>query len=98
MKLKVLRHFRYDTPPPNKSVAVTVADCKYASLTVAATIKSVAVTVEATIKSVAVTVAATVKSVAVTVAATVKSVAVTVSCYSQKCRSDCKLLQSKVSQ
>ena len=73
--------------PPNKSVAVTVADCKYANLTVAATIKSVAVTVEATIKS-----------VAVTVAATVKSVAVTVSCYSQKCRSDCKLLQSKVSQ
>ena len=97
MRLKVLRHFRYD-PPPNKSVAVTVADCKYANLTVAATIKSVAVTVEATIKSVAVTVEATVKSVAVTVAATVKSVAVTVSCYSQKCRSDCKPLQSKVSQ
>ena len=65
---------------------MTLADCKYANLTVAATIKSVAVTVEATIKS-----------VAMTVEATVKSVAVTVNCYSQKCRSDCKLLQSKVS-
>ena len=75
------------TPPLIKSVAMTVADCKYASLTLASTVKSVAMTV-----------VTTVKSVAMTVATTVKSVAKTLNGYSQKCRKDSKLLQSKVSQ
>ena len=54
-------------------------------------------TVLATAKSVAMTVIPTVKSVALTVIARVKSVALTVTSHSEKCCTDCIMLQSKVS-
>ena len=76
-------------PPPLKSVAVTVADCRRVNLTLISTVKSVA---KSRRKS---------QCFAVTVIATVKIVELTVKSYSQsvaKCRSDCSQLQSKVSQ
>ena len=75
-----------DIPPPLQMCRI---GCNLAVKIQFATLLAVI----ATAKCVAVAVNGTAKSVAVAVNATAKSVTVAVNCYSQMCRSVCKMLQ-----